>query len=64
MTVDFTVVINPLFGHFRVRIASRDFEELQWMHWHNYAACRSDSISELRSAAFGLTTQNFGMKVR
>ena len=46
-------------GKGSARIASRHFQELQWMLGH-YAACLSDSMSELSCAAFGLTTQNLG----
>lgn len=31
---------------------------------YNHAACLNDSISEPSSAAFGLTSQNFGRNVR
>ena len=31
---------------------------------YDHAACLSDSISEPSSAAFGLTSQNFGRNVR
>ena len=45
------------------RTPPRYLEKLKWMLRHNYAACRSDAISEPSSAALGLTTQNFCMKV-
>jgi len=63
MAVYFVEVLDAGFNVFFFRFASRHLEKLQWMFQHQ-AACRSDSMSDPSSVAFGLTTQNFGRKVR
>jgi len=57
--IDLAVVLNAVLCVFLFRIAPWHLEKLQWMFRH-YAACLSDSISELSSSAFGFTTQNLG----
>ncbi len=64
MAVDLPEVLDALFGRFFLGVAAGNFEKLEWMLRHDYAACLSDSISVPSSAAFGLTSQNFGKNVR
>ncbi len=66
MPVNLAVVLHTRLRRFLVGVAARYFQKLEWMLGHrlSYAACLSDVMSELSSAAFGLTTQNFGRYVR